>query len=123
MAAAAAMVGRRSAARAAKDFGEADRLRDTLWQEFGVRCDDRNKRWGFGGLEPGRRGAAENIPQCEDIRVPPLFSEHADRECRRPGPGRRAPKDASHRDLSDATLRFDLALDVCCRRAPKGCQK
>ena len=32
-------------------------------------------------------------------------------------------KDASDRDISDATLRFDLALGVRRRRAPKSCHK
>ena len=49
------------------------------------------------------------------------------RACRRRTPRTRADlkvlKDASCRDLSDATLRFDLALGVCRRRAPKSCQK
>ena len=33
----------------------------------------------------------------------------------------KAPKDASHRDFSDATLRFDLALGVRRRHAPNSC--
>ena len=41
----------------------------------------------------------------------------------RPGPIWKAPKDAPHRDLSDATVRFDLVLGVRRRHAPKSRQK
>ena len=51
------------------------------------------------------------------------ISEHADGERRRPVPDPKVPRDASHRDLSDATLRSDLALGVRRRHAPKSCPK
>ena len=58
-------------------------------------------------------------------RAPPLYciSAHADGKCREPVADVKVPKDASHRDLSDATLRFDLALGVGRRHAPKSRQK
>ena len=49
------------------------------------------------------------------------ISEHADGERRGPVAGSKAPKDASHRDPSDAALRFDLGLGVRRRHAPKSC--
>ena len=47
------------------------------------------------------------------------ISEHADSERRGPVADLKVPHDASHRDLSDATLRSDLALGVHRRHAPK----
>ena len=51
------------------------------------------------------------------------ISGHADGERRGPVADRRVRKDASHRDLSDATLRSDLAPGVRRRHAPEKCLK
>ena len=48
-----------------------------------------------------------------------FFSEHADGERRGPVVDPKVSKGTSYRDLSDATLRLDLALGVRRRRGPK----
>ena len=50
-------------------------------------------------------------------------SDHADGEHRGTLAGLKVPDDASHRDLSDAAPRLDLALGVRRRHAPKSCPK
>ena len=60
--------------------------------------------------------------QADDEGRAPFFfniSEHADGDRRGPVADLKVPKDASGRDLSNATLRLDLALGVRRRRAPK----
>ena len=66
----------------------------------------------------------EFISRRKDPDVLVLFffiSEHADGERRGACADLKGPKDTSHRDLSDATVRFDLALGVRRRHAPKSC--
>ena len=70
-------------------------------------CTDAKIRHTGLSLSGCRRGAedAEN------------FSEHTDGERRGPASNFSVPKDVSHRDLSDATLRCDLAH----RHSPSAC--
>ena len=86
------------------------------------------------GLHLARRRARDDAPQQQlDVRrdeLEQLLGRVLPRDfenlgaCRRRTPRTRVdlkvPEDASHRDPSDATLRFDLAIGVRRRYAPKG---
>ena len=75
------------------------------------------------GVRHGLAGEAEELQEVAAVGRPHLFlasfSEHADGQRRGPVPIWKESKDASRRDLSDAALRFDLALGVRRRHAPK----
>ena len=63
----------------------------------------------------------QHEPQPQQALTFFFSTEHADGEHRRALVDPRVPKDAPHRDLSDATLPFALALGVRRRHAPKSC--